>query len=91
MIEMHGYASMSSNGSPFKKTNFTRHVIKFGEEDQKDVMFPLLVKSHYATSNFDLWMLKGAHDIFAFITFLRVDWEWKHIIVSLFETMKVIT
>jgi hypothetical protein len=53
-------------------------------------MFPLLVKSNYATSNFDLWMLKGAHDIFAFINFIRVDWEWKHIIVSLFETIKVI-
>jgi hypothetical protein len=33
-------------------------------------MFPLLVKS-----NFDLGMLKGAHDIFAFINFLRADWE----------------
>lgn len=54
MIEMHGYASTSSNSSPFKKTNFTRHVIKFGEEDRKYVMFPLLIKSNYATSNFDL-------------------------------------
>ncbi len=35
-------------------------------------------------------MLKGAHDIFAFINFLRVDWEQKHITINLFETIKVI-
>jgi hypothetical protein len=53
-------------------------------------MFPLLRKSNYATSNFDLWMLKGAHDIFAFINFLRAVWERKHITISFFETIKVI-
>lgn len=63
-------------------------MIKFGEEDQKDVMFPLLVTFNYATSNFDLWMFKGTHDIFAFINFL--DWKWRHIAIGLFETIKVI-
>jgi hypothetical protein len=38
--------------------------------------------------SFDLWVSKGTHDIFAFVTyFLRKDWQPKHITIGLFEPM----
>jgi hypothetical protein len=38
------------------------------------------------TTTFDLWMNKGALDAFALvINFLTLDWESKHVIISLFE------
>jgi hypothetical protein len=44
-----------------------------------------------STTNFDLWMSKGAHDIFVFvINFLGFDWEFKQVIIGLFETTKTI-
>jgi hypothetical protein len=39
------------------------------------------------TTTFDLWMSKGALNIFSLvINFLTLDWEPKHIIIGLFET-----
>jgi hypothetical protein len=47
----------------------------------------LLWKIDSITTSFDLSMLKGAYDIFAFvINFLKVDWQPKHIAIRLFET-----
>ncbi len=41
------------------------------------------------TSNFDLWMSKGAHDIFAFvINDLGFDKQPKQVIIGLFESTK---
>jgi hypothetical protein len=38
------------------------------------------------TTSFDLWMLKGAHDIFVFvINFLGFDWQPKQVTIGLFE------
>jgi hypothetical protein len=40
----------------------------------------------FVTTTFDLWMSKGAFDIFALvINFLTLDWESKHVTIGLFE------
>ncbi len=41
------------------------------------------------TTSFDLWMSKGAHDIFGLvINFLGFDWQPKHVTIGLFEAIK---
>ncbi len=48
-----------------------------------------LVEHHYATTHFDLWMSKGAYDVFAMvIIFLCNDWQPKHVTIDLFEATK---
>jgi len=47
---------------------------------------PTLVNWISATYTFDLWMSKGAHDVFTIVVnFLSNKWEAKHIITELFE------
>ncbi len=42
-------------------------------------------------ARFDLWMSKGAHNIFALvINFLGFDWQPKHVTIGLFEAIKII-
>ncbi len=46
---------------------------------------PTLASCLFTTNTFDLWMLKGAHDIFVVvINFIHNDWEAKHVTI-LFE------
>jgi hypothetical protein len=46
----------------------------FGEEDEIGVCFAKIEKNHFITSSSDLWMSKGAHDVFALvISFLGMD------------------
>jgi hypothetical protein len=41
-------------------------------------VFPKLTDCIFATTSFDLWMSKGAHDIFALvINFLGSNWQPK--------------
>jgi hypothetical protein len=48
-----------------------------------------LVECHFAIVSFNLWMFKGAYDVFALvINFLNSDWQLKHVIVDLFEATK---
>jgi len=48
-----------------------------------------LAKCFFATS-FDLWMSKGAYDIFALvINFLGTKWQPNHITIGLFEAMDI--
>ncbi len=40
------------------------------------------------TCTFNLWMLKGAHDIFVVVVnFISNDWEAKHVTIGLFEAI----
>jgi hypothetical protein len=40
---------------------------------------------------FDLWMSKGAHDVFVLvINFLGLDWKPYYVLLGLFETIKTI-
>ncbi len=49
-------------------------------------LFLFILLSGYTTTNFDLWILKGLHDVFVLvINLLGVDWEFKHITIRLFE------
>ncbi len=42
------------------------------------------------TTTFDLWMSKGALDIFAHVNnFLTMDWESKYVAIGLFEENNV--
>ncbi len=44
-----------------------------------------------ATTSFDLWLSKGAYDVFALmINFLNSDWQPKHVTIGLFEAIKII-
>jgi len=43
------------------------------------------------TTSLDLWMSKGAYDVFALvINFLNNDWQPKHVTIGLFEMTKII-
>jgi hypothetical protein len=67
-----------------------------------DVFFGLVEKTmltyvHLALANcilaictFDLWMSKGAHDVFVVVVnFLSSKWEAKHITIRLFEVVQL--
>jgi hypothetical protein len=48
-----------------------------------------LAKCHYATTSFDLWMFKGACDVFALvINFLSSDGQPKHVIIGYLKQQK---
>jgi hypothetical protein len=50
---------------------------------------PTLVECHSTTTSFDLWMFKGAYDVFALvINFLNNDCQPKHMTIDLFETIE---
>ncbi len=47
---------------------------------------PALANYILATYTFDLWMLKGVHDVFIIVVnFLSSKWEAKHVAIELFE------
>ncbi len=59
------------------------------EKIKETYVLPLLYDNCCATTSFDLWMSKGAHDVFALvISFLGFDWNPKQITLGLFETTK---
>ncbi len=65
-------------------------LFKLAEKKKQVYVLPKLGDYIFATS-FDLWVSKGAHDIFAFvISFQGYDWEPKQVIIKLFETTKTI-
>ncbi len=49
-----------------------------------------LVECHFAIVSFNLWMFKGAYDVFTLvINFLSNDWQPKHVTIGLFEATKI--
>jgi hypothetical protein len=65
-------------------------LLKLVEKTKQLYVLPKLGDYIFATS-FNLWMFKGAHDIFAFvINFKGYDWEPKQVTIKLFETTKTI-
>jgi hypothetical protein len=64
---------------------------KLVEKTKETYVFPLLNDCSCATASFDLWMSKGAHDVFVFvIIFLGSNWKPKHVTIGLFEVVKTI-
>jgi hypothetical protein len=56
------------------------------EKTKQLYVLPTLVEGHFIIANFDMWMSKVGHDIFALIIkFLGDDWQPKHITLGLFE------
>ncbi len=73
---------------PFQKL-FYVVLPKLVEKIKETYVLPLLYDNCCATTSFDLWMSKGAHDVFALvISFLGFDWNPKQITLGLFETTK---
>ncbi len=59
--------------------------------EKKNQLFVLsaLAECYFSTTSFDLWMFKGAYDVFALvIKFLNSDWQPKHVTLGLFEATK---
>jgi hypothetical protein len=51
---------------------------------------PLLNGCSCAIANFDLWMSRGAHDVFVLvIIFLGSNWKSKHVTFGLFEATEI--
>ncbi len=49
----------------------------------------MLIDCNYATTRFDLWLSKGACDVFVLvIIFLGFDWKPKHVTIGLFKIIK---
>ncbi len=56
----------------------------------KKHVLPLLNDCYCDTTNFDLWMSKGAHDVFALvINFLGFDWKPKQIILVCLKLLRL--
>jgi hypothetical protein len=55
------------------------------EKTMLTYVHPALVDCILAICTFDLWMLKGAHDVFVVVNFLSSKWEPKHITIELSE------
>jgi hypothetical protein len=59
---------------PSRKMFSQEVLVDLVEKTKQKYVLPKLKQCYFATSNFDLWMLKGAHDVFAFvISFLNEE------------------
>jgi hypothetical protein len=54
---------MSLNGHSFKKIIFQEVLLNLVEKTKQKYVLPKLAKWNIATTDFDLWMFQGAHDI----------------------------
>jgi hypothetical protein len=53
-------------------------------------VLPKLTNYIFAMASFDLWMSKGAHDIFALvIIFWGFDWQPKHVTIGSIEAIEI--
>jgi hypothetical protein len=75
MVEAFCNALMSKSCVSFKKIVFTIGFTQFGGKDKTRICFAKIEKCCYLIANFDLWICKGTHDVFALIiSFLNMDW-----------------
>jgi hypothetical protein len=62
---------------------------KLVEKTKKTYVLLLLNDCSCVTTNFELWMSKGAHDVFILVIyFLGSNWKPKHVTLGFFETVK---
>jgi len=73
------------------RKQFSHEILPNLVEKTKQVyLLPKLTYCIYATTSFDSWMSKGAHDIFALVmNFLGSNWQPKQIIIGLFKATKI--
>ncbi len=69
-----------------KKLFSQEALINLVQKTKQEYMLPKLKQCYFAKFSFDLWMSKGAHDVFALvISFLNEGWHPQHITIGLFE------
>jgi hypothetical protein len=80
---------LSLNSIPFPKI-ISYNVLPNLVEKIKQIYFCLLNKCYCVIASVDLWVFKGAHDVFALvINFLGLNWKPKQIILGLFEVVEI--
>ncbi len=73
---------------PSRKTFVEEILLNLVEEMMNTYVVHALVDYLLATCTFDLFMFKGAHDIFVVVVnFILNDWEAKHVTIILFEVI----
>jgi hypothetical protein len=56
------------------------------EKTKEAYVLPFLNECYCVTTSFDLWMFKGAHDVFAMVIFFEgFNWKQKQVILDLFK------
>ncbi len=74
---------------PFRKLFSNIVLLELVEKTRETYPLPLLNDCSCVIVNFDLWMSKGAHDVFVLvIIFLGFDWKPKHVTLGSFEVAK---
>jgi len=73
------------------KRQFSQEILaKLVEKTNQLYVLPSLTECYTTITSFDLWMNKGAHDVFALVlNFLGSNWQPKYIIVGLFEATNI--
>ncbi len=76
---------------PLKKTFSQEILVDLVEKMKQEYMLPKLKQCYSVITSFDLWMSKGAHDVFTLvINFLNEKWQPKHVTIGLFEANETI-
>jgi hypothetical protein len=75
----------------FFRKQFSQETLPNLVEKTKEVyVLPKLTNCIFAITSFDIWMSKGAHDIFVLvINLLGSDWQPKQVTINLFEVTKI--
>jgi hypothetical protein len=82
-------AFMSKSCVSIKRKNSQAILVDLVEKMKQEYVLPTLKQCYFATTSFDLWMSKGAHDVFALvINFLNEKWQPQHITIRLSEANK---
>ncbi len=91
MAQTFSYPSLSKTKFPFQKAIYKDTLPRLVEKTNQLYVVPILVERSFVTTSFDLWMSKGAYNVFALVTnFLSNDWQPKHVIIGLFELIETI-
>jgi len=65
-------------------------LLELVEKTKETYVFPLLNDYSCAGTNFDLWMSKGAHDVFVLVMiFWGSNWKPKYITLGLFKPVEI--
>jgi hypothetical protein len=80
-----------SKKKKISKRQFSQEILLgLVEKTSQQYVFLALEDCCFATTNFDLWMSKGACDVFALvINFLNSDLQPKHVTIGLFEVREI--
>jgi hypothetical protein len=72
---------------PLKKAFVGKVLPSLFEKTMITYVQPTLANYLLVICTFDLWMSKGACDVFDVVNFISNDWEVKHVTIELFEVL----